>query len=126
MREGDLDALIVEGALQAAQVLAPHRPLLQRCALETASDDDRRVVPALHPSDLQRLEDERLEGRIGTHPGAGPAHDIHDRVDVLAIGHADVHDREGVPAAVVDHRADLAAGHEVHLAVVVAQLPVAQ
>ena len=126
MREGNLDAALVEGAFQAAQVVALDVPLLQRRDAEARADHDRGVVPFVDAGDLERVEDAADVHRVGAHLGADLAHHVHHAVDVLAVADADVDHRLRVAAAHVDDRRDGAVGHEVHVAVVVAQLHVAQ
>ena len=112
--------------LEASQVFAPHVPLLKRPHLEASAQHDGGFVPTLDARDLEFGEDPVGEDRVrGESCGNGP-HDAQRDIDFLTVGDADVDDGIGVSTAHVRDRRNQPVRDEVHVAVVVAQLHVAQ
>jgi len=64
-REGEPDAVLVEGLLDAGKRLSADRELLARPRRHLAADLDREIPELLDPLHLQRLNDVPAEIRIG-------------------------------------------------------------
>ena len=84
LRERDLDALGVEGSLQAAQVLAADRLLLEWGDLEPRTKDHGRVSPSLDAHHLEGIQNPAAELGVGTQLLGRANHHLHGAIDGFA------------------------------------------
>src|SRR5882672_1650768 len=127
LREGDLDAALVESLLEPLQELALHVPLLdRRHDLEPAAQYHSGIVELLDAHDLDVVGELRFPLRVRAQRLADLAHHAERLVDVDAIADADLDRRLREAARAVAHHLDLAVRHEAHVPVEIAQPHVAQ
>ena len=103
LREGDLDALVVEAGLDPLTQLAGDRPLLERRGLDQHPQRHRVGGEGLDTGDLRLLDDHAGEVLVVPQAVGDLAEDPLDLGQVLAVGDPDVDDG---PRPVLAHVAD--------------------